>query len=77
MMYPGSGMKMEGDQLVTSIKNRGVEVLDYRSLFEMDSLHTIKGDGHPNGLANKIIAEQLMKDLGEPISDMQFDPLVK
>ena len=77
MMYPVSGMKMEGDQLVTSIKNRGVEVLDYRSLFEMDSLHTIKGDGHPNGLANKIIAEQLMKDLGEPISDMQFDPLVK
>jgi hypothetical protein len=63
--YPSRDIPHEYELLVQSLKEKGLNVLDYRRLFSMDSAHTIIGDGHPNELANKLVVERLKIDLGK------------
>lgn len=63
MMYPSVWYQAIGQKLVDQLRAKGIEVLDYRNIFPLDSSHYIVGDGHPTGLANKAIATQLTNDL--------------
>ncbi|MDF7820079.1 hypothetical protein P1X15_20840 [Runella sp. MFBS21] len=63
LVYPGS-------QLPVLVKQRlqclNIKILEYTELFSIKNIeYWIKYDGHPNELANRRVAEEIIKDLGE------------
>lgn len=63
LLYPFPDLLPLRKDLKTALEQEDITILDYQDLFPMDSAHTIVGDGHPNGLANQLVAKQLVRDL--------------
>lgn len=57
--YPSAWMNRECQKLTKELENRDIDLIDLRGLFSMDSTFSIVGDGHPNRLANSIVARAI------------------
>ncbi len=62
VVYPGS---RHGDRLGQYLEARGVDVLDYSTLFGGQSHILSEEDQHPNSAAYRILADRLARDLSE------------
>lgn len=62
VIFPGS---QHAAELGRALGRQGVEILDYRALFDAaDPEYAIPNDWHPTPQAHRLLAEQLVTDLG-------------
>lgn len=61
---PGDPGWKTSDELIELLKKKGIEILDYRNLFDPDdSLYSISDGLHPSVNASKVVAEKMCSDL--------------
>lgn len=66
LIYPEEWAAIDEEDKVRFLgllDEEGIAYKDYRGLFELTKAYRVRGDVHPNSLANQTLAKQLVKDV--------------